>query len=228
MMNRNRAFVAACAAVATTGLFAACSGGSNEPAANATPPTMPASATFIADLPGGPAGETMTMAITTKDDKIVAYATNGTDDDAYFLGTHTDGGMHLMSIYGDVLNASFDGTEIDGDLTMNEAGSAPLKFAASQVEAPAGIYTAAIGTSRATYVVSPDRSAVGVMDNSAPGDHRVTDAIMANEGVFRDGVRQMRLDRSANAAPTLNTSTMEAEMSGQRFRATPVTGVMTL
>ena len=170
----------------------------------------------------------MTMAITTKDGQIVAYATNGTDDDAYFLGPLGGGGMHLMSIYGDVLTASFDGTKVDGEVTMNEVGSPPVKFVASRVESPAGIYTAAVGAARVTYVVRPDRSSVGVMDNSAPGDHRVTDAIMQNESAFKDSVRQMRLDRAASVAPPLNTSTMEGDMGGQRFRATPVTGDMSL
>ena len=35
----------------------------------------------------------------------------------------------------------------------------------------------------------------GVMDNSAPGDHKVTDAIAEREMAFRDWVRQMRIDR---------------------------------
>ncbi|GLP78404.1 hypothetical protein TUM20983_55140 [Mycobacterium antarcticum] len=225
MMTRNRGFVTACAAAGFLALGVGATGGTP---AGASPATMPASATYIADLPGGPGSETMTVAITMRDDDVVAYATNGTNEDAYFLGTYEDDGMHLMSIYGDVLKASFDGTNIAGEVTMNEANSVPAKLTAVRVGAPAGIYTAAMGTSRATYVVRPDRSVVGVMDNSAPGDHRVTDAIMANEDAFKDSVRQMRLDRSASRAPSLNTDTMEGEMGGQRFRAVAVTGDMSL
>lgn len=226
MTKLNRGPVAVRAAVAAVAVIAACGGGAVGSVAGAAPTSSPVSVTYLADLPGEPAGKPMTMAITTKDDEIVAYATNGTDDDAYFFGTRNGDGMHLMSIYGDTLTASFDGTGIDGQLTMNEGGSTPMGFAASRVQEPAGIYTAAVGATRVGYIVRPDRSAIGVMDNSAPGDHRVTDAIMAVEGAFKDGVRQMRLDRSAQAAPPLDTRTMEAVMGGQRFRAVPVTGDM--
>ncbi len=186
---------------------------------------MPASATFIADVPDQ-AGEPMTVAITAENEKVVAYATNGIDDDAYFFGTQRDGQMRLMSMYGDELTASFDGTEIDGEVTMNETDAKPLKFAALPVQAPAGMYTANVGTARATYVVRSNGTATGVMDNSAPGDHKVTDAIMQNELAFKDSVREMRLDRQTQQAPQLNTNTMKTDMGGQRVTAVRVTGDM--
>jgi len=84
--------------------------------------------------------------------------------------------MDLMSMYGDNLTASFDGTTLNGAVTMNETDATPVKFAASSVAAPAGMYTATHDTARATWVVRPDHTMTGVMDNSAPGDHKVTDA----------------------------------------------------
>jgi len=39
------------------------------------------------------------------------------------------------------------------------------------------------------------------MDNSAPGDHKGTDAIMAREQAFKDQVRQMRQDRPLQTGP---------------------------
>ena len=77
------------------------------PTSTAAP--MPPSATFLADVPE-PNGPTMTMAVTVEGDQVVAYATNGTNDEAYFFGTQKDGQMDLMSMYGDNLKASFDGT----------------------------------------------------------------------------------------------------------------------
>lgn len=213
-------------AAAVVGVIAATpSGLPQADAAPTTAPAMPTAATFIADVPG-PAGETVTMAISTSGDKVMAYATNGTDDDAYFFGAQRDGHMHLMSVYGDELTASFDGTAIAGEVTMNEDSSAPIDFSAARVEEPAGIYTAAVGTTRATYIVRANRSAVGVMDNSAPGDHKVTDAIMADEKAFKDSVRQMRLDRQMQQAPALDTDTMTTDMSGQKIKAVRVTGDM--
>ena len=104
------------------------------PTSTAAP--MPPSATFITDVPEAN-GATMTMAVTVDGDNVVAYATNGTNDEAYFFGTKKDGQMDLMSMYGDNLNASFDGTTLTGAVTMNETDATPMKFAASAVNSRA-------------------------------------------------------------------------------------------
>jgi hypothetical protein len=228
MKKYTRALVVGAGAVITLGLFTACSSGAKEevPAASATTTTaaaMPESATFIADMPE-PDGKTMTMAIAVEGDKVVAYATNGTNDEAYFFGTQKDGQMDLMSMYGDNLKGSFDGSKVDGEITMNEIDARPVKFAASSVTAPAGMYTATHGNARATWVVRPDHTMVGVMDNSAPGDHKVTDAQMAREQQFKDRVRAMRLDRQMQQAPQVRMDTMEADMDGAMVHVTRVTG----
>ena len=41
---------------------------------------------------------------------------------------------------------------------------------------------------------------IGVLDNSAPGDHKVTDAIAEQEMAFQDWIRQMRIDRQSHRA----------------------------
>jgi hypothetical protein len=230
MKKYTRALVVGACAVITLGIFTACSSGTKEevPAATGTTTTaaaMPESATFIADMPEKD-GKTMTMAIAVEGDKVVAYATNGTNDEAYFLGTQKDGQMDLMSMYGDNLKASFNGTDVDGEITMNETDAKPVKFAASSVAAPAGMYTATHGNARATWVVRPNHTMVGVMDNSAPGDHKVTDAIMAREQEFKDRVREQRLDRQLRQAPQMQMDTMEADMDGTMVRVTRVTGDM--
>lgn len=196
------------------------------PTSTAAP--MPPSATFLADVPETN-GATMTMAVTVDGDNVVAYATNGTNgtnDEAYFFGTQRDGQMDLMSMYGDNLNPSFDGTTLTGAVTMNETDAAPLKFAASSVEAPAGMYTATHDTARATWVVGPDHTMTGVMDNSAPGDHKVTDAIMARQQEFKDKVRQMRQDRPLQPAPPMTYGTWSMDMDGPTVTAVRVTGDM--
>lgn len=193
------------------------------PTSMATP--MPPSATFIADVPEND-GATMTMAVNVDGENVVAYATNGTDDEAYFFGTQKDGRMDLMSMYGDNLKASFDGATLTGEMTMNETDAKPLKFAASSAEAPAGLYTAAHDTARATWVVRPDHTMTGVMDNSAPGDHKVTDAIMAREQAYKDQVRQMRLDRQLQPAPQMTYGTWSMTMDGSTVTAVRVTGDM--
>jgi hypothetical protein len=193
------------------------------PTSTAAP--MPPSATFIADVPEND-GATMTMAVTVDGDNVVAYATNGTNDEAYFFGTQRDGQMDLMSMYGDNLKASFDGTTLNGEVSMNETDAAPLKFGAAAVAAPAGLYTATHDTARASWVVRPDHTMTGVMDNSAPGDHKVTDAIMAREQAFKDQVRQMRLDRQLQPAPPMTYGTWSMNMNGSTVTAVRVTGDM--
>lgn len=193
------------------------------PASTAAP--MPPLATFIADVPEND-GATMTMAVTVEGEKVVAYATNGTSDEAYFFGTQNDGQMDLMSMYGDNLKASFDGTTLNGAVTMNETDATPLKFAASSVAAPAGLYTATHDTARANWVVRPDQTMTGVMDNSAPGDHKVTDAILARDQAFKDQVHQMRLDRQLQPAPQMTYGTWSMTMNGSTVTAVRVTGDM--
>jgi hypothetical protein len=230
MTKYTRALLVGAGAVIALGVLTACSSGSQEiasptSATTSTVAPMPSSATFIADVPETN-GETMTMAITVEGDKVVAYATNGTNDEAYFFGTQKDGQMDLMSMYGDNLKVSFDGGKLNGEVTMNEPEAAPVKFAASSVAAPAGLYTAAHDNARATWVVRPDHTMTGVMDNSAPGDHKVTDAIMARDQAFKDKVRQMRLDRQMQQAPQMTYGTWSMQMDGSTVTAVRVTGDM--
>ncbi len=239
MKRYTRALMVGAGAILALSAFTACSSGTTEQAATtskATPATseatatataMPESANFIAEMPA-PDGSTVTMAIAVEGENVVAYETNGTSDEAYFFGTQKDGQMELMSMYSDEVKASFDGTNISGEMMMNTQGATPQKFTASRVQAPAGIYTATHGSARATWVVRANSTTVGVMDNSAPGDHKVTDAQMAREQEFKDRVRQMRLDRQMQQAPQLQMADMEADMGGEMVKVVPVTGNMTL
>ncbi|WP_235435829.1 hypothetical protein [Mycobacterium sp. EPa45] len=186
---------------------------------------MPQSATFMADVPEAN-GTTMTMAITVEGDKVVAFTTDGVKDEAYFKGTQKDGTMTLTSMYGDTLKASFNGTVVSGTVLMNESNSVPTKFKAASVPAPAGIYTAAHDNMRATWVVRPDHTLTGVMNNSAPGDHKITDAIMAQNQAFMDQVRQMRVNLQLHQAPPMTYGTWTTRMGGTTMNAVRVTGDM--
>lgn len=228
-----RVLVGGVGAIVALTTLTACTSGTNETPAASSPsssvPAMPAAANFIADMPADNGSSTMTtMAIAVEGDKVVAFATNGINDAAYFIGTQKDGRMDLTSTFADHLTASYDGSKVDGELVMNENGAAPQKFEAARVEEPAGMYTAAHANSRATWVVRPDRTMVGVMDNSAPGDHKVTDAIAAQDQQFKDKVRQMRLERKMQPAPPMTFGTWTMDMGGTRVTAVPVSGGMTL
>lgn len=183
--------------------------------------------TYVADMSAP--GEPMTMAITVEGDRVLAYATNGVDEEAYFIGTRNDDRMDLVSTYGDTMTASVgdDGT-ITGGLSMNTPGSTPMTFTASSVTAPAGLYTAADDAARAMWIVRPNLSVIGVMDNSAPGDHRVTDAVKAREQAYRDSVRQQRRNQSLQPAPAMDVRTGSTTMHGSTAKAVPVTPDMSL
>lgn len=230
IVKGTRSLLLGAAAVIAVGTFIACSTGTNETPAASAPASsavaMPAKANFIADMPATGASTMTTMAIAVEGDRVVAYATNGTNDEAYFVGTQKDGRMDLTSAFADRLTASYDGSTVDGELVMNEDGATPQKFAAARVEAPAGMYTAARGDSRATWVVRPNRSVVGVMNNSAPGDHKVTDAIAAQDQQFKDDVRRMRLKQQMQQAPPMAVGVWTVEMGGAKVTAIPVTGGM--
>ena len=234
-MNKyTRALMVGVGAVLALGTFTACSSGTTEQAATTTrAPTPPATSTaaampemadFIAEVQK-PDGSTMTMAIAVEGENVVAYATNGTNNEAYFFGTQKDGQIELMSMYADEVKASFDGSNINGEMAMNDEGATVQKLPATWVQAPAGMYTAARGNSRATWIVRPNNTTVGVMDNSAPGDHKVTDANAAKDQAFKDSVRQKR-ETGRSAGRQLQMDTMEADMNGSMMPVTRVTGSM--
>lgn len=228
--NPHKSLILVAGAVITLGALSACSTAPTQaPIAsqsNSAAVAMPRTADFIADLPAQN-GDTMTMAVAVSGDHVAAYATHGSNSDAWFFGTQHDGTMTLTSMYGDDLTASYDGGQLTGELTMNEADVVPQRFTAKSVTAPAGMYTADLGNSRASWIVRPDHTMVGVMDNSAPGDHKVTDAIANNNQQFKDRVRQMRLDRQMQQAPSMTFGTWTAVMHGTSTTATRVTGDMT-
>ena len=186
--------------------------------------TMPTDSTYITDMSAD--GTTpMTLAVTVDDDQVVAYATNGTTEEAWFFGTQKGGTVDVMSMYADRIQAVYDGSTLRGTLTMN-GEQTPHPFSAATAAAPAGIYTATMQGARASWVVRPDRTATGVMDNSAPGDHKVSDQLAAQQQQYQDQVRQLRLDQQMQQAPPMQYGTWTAMMHDVPVTATRVTGNM--
>ncbi|HRD12105.1 MAG TPA: hypothetical protein PLI79_09620 [Mycobacterium sp.] len=193
-------------------------------AAPANAVTMPSGATYIADMPAD-AAEAMTLAVTVDGDRVVAYGTNGSDEEAWFFGTQRGGRIDMMSMYADRVQAAYDGATLTGTLTMNGDGN-PHAFTAAAAPAPAGIYTATMDGARASWVVRPDRTITGVMDNSAPGDHKVSDAQAAASRQYQEQVRQMRLDQQMQQAPPMHYGTWSTVIHDRPVTATPVSGAM--
>jgi hypothetical protein len=206
------------------GLAFAVSGFAGLGAPTAGAVTMPAEATYIADMAAGPA-EPMTLAVTVEGDQVVAYATNGSNEEAWFFGNQSAGTIDMSSMYADRIQASYDGKTLRGTLTMN-GDPAAHEFSAAAAPAPAGVYTATMDGARATWVVRPDRIMTGVMDNSAPGDHKVTDALAMRDQQYRDQVRQMRLDQQMQQAPPMQYGTWSTVIHDVPVTATRVSGAM--
>ena len=159
MKKYNRTMVLAASTITALGTLPVAS------LANAAPPALeavafPVTGTYLVDLPSRD-GMTTTLAITVDGNDVAAYATNGVDDEAYFSGAERDGSIDLMSTDQDRLVAAFDGTTVNGTVTMNDVAQ---PFTAPAVAAPAGIYTTELGDSRAAWVVRPDHSMVGMQD----------------------------------------------------------------
>ncbi len=196
--------------------------------ANAAPPAVeavafPASGSYLADLPGQD-GMTTSMAITVDGDDVAAYATNGVNDEAYFSGAEHNGSIDLTSTYQDHLVAAFDGTAVNGTVTMNDVAQ---PFTAPAVAAPAGIYTIELGDSRAAWVVRPDRSMVGMEARMSRHDGELIGQLLQDQQNFQDEVRQMRVDRQLQPAPSMMYGTWSVDMNGTPMTAVPVTGDMT-
>lgn len=128
--------------------------------------------------------------------------------------------MNLTSKYQDSLTASFDGTDVVGELTMNDVG---YSFSAAAVPAPAGMYTAEAGGVRASWVVRPDDTVTGVQFRRS-NDSDVADLVLANEQKFRDQVRQRRLARQLQQAPALQLGTWRSTVNGVPVVADIVNG----
>jgi len=128
-----RTLIVGASAILALGTLSACSSGSTTQATETTaaapttsaPQQFPASARYIADMPMAD-GKTMTLGVAVDGEKVVAYACDGTDDEAWFFGKQTDGKLDITGKFRDTLNASYDGKDVVGALTM--AGTSFVTF----------------------------------------------------------------------------------------------------
>ncbi len=219
-------------ALLALGILSACSSGTStkstestgaSPASSATPAPataapFPKSAKYIADMKAAD-GKTMTIGVAVDGDQIAAYACNGTDDEAWFFGNQKDGKIDITSRFKDTLRADFDGKDVVGDLTMNGVA---YKFTAASVPAPAGMYTAEFEGVRASWVVRPDGSAIGVQFNGGISgrDFEQAELQQLNELQFRNSVRNKRQLQQAQQIVLLANRSASSTINGHKV--TPV------
>ena len=227
MKKQLRTLLVGFSAMVALGSLSACSSGSsNESSSTSSSSTtttsavaapFPTTATFVADTEAD--GKKMTIGISVEGDQITAYACNGVDDEAWFFGNQADGKIDIKSRFRDNLNAESDGTNVDGDLTMNGVA---YQFTAKPVTGEAGMYTAALDGTRASWVVRENGSAVGVQfTNNGDDDINVFEL---NDARFRAEVRNRRLLQQAEQIERLSNGAMSSKINGQDVTPTLVNG----
>ncbi|WP_006245251.1 hypothetical protein [Mycolicibacterium tusciae] len=228
MKKITRTLLVGISAIVALGTLSACSGGSSNQATSpsgsptttaAAPPTaFPQSARYIADMTAAD-GKTMTIGISVDGDEVAAYACNGTDDEAWFFGNQTDGSIDIKSRFRDTLQAEFDDGNVDGDLNMNGVA---YQFTAKPVTGDAGMYTAALDGTRASWVVRENGSAVGVQFRNNNDDD--INVFELNDLRFRAEVRNRRLLQQAQQIERLANGRMSSKINGQDVTPTLVNG----
>jgi hypothetical protein len=227
MKKITRTLLVGISAFVALGTLSACSGGSSNEASSssaapttttAAPTAFPQSARYIADMTAAD-GKTMTIGISVDGDEVAAYACNGTDDEAWFFGNQTDGSIDIKSRFRDTLQAEFDGGNVDGDLNMNGVA---YQFTAKPVTGDAGMYTAALDGTRASWVVRENGSAVGVQFRNNNDDD--LNVFELNDLRFRAEVRNRRLLQQAQQIERLANGKMSSNINGQDVTPTLVDG----
>jgi hypothetical protein len=212
------------------GALSACSSGSStgpsstpatQSTAAAAPASFPQSAKYMADMEAD--GKKMAIGISVDGDKVTAYACNGVDDEAWFFGNQAKGAIDITSKFRDNLTASFNGTDVTGDLTMNGTKYA---FTANAVSAPSGMYTAALDGVRASWIVRPDGSVTGVQFNGGISgrDFEQAELQQLNTAQFQTQVRNKRILQQADQVVNLQNGSLTSKINGRSVTGQIVTG----
>jgi hypothetical protein len=230
MRKQFRTLLIGVSAMIALGTLSACSSGSSTEAtpsqassstAPATAAPFPQSARYMADVEKD--GKKMAIGISVDGNDITAYACNGVDDEAWFFGNQTKGAIDITGKFRDTLNASFTGSNVKGDLTMN---GVTYDFTAAPVSAPAGMYTASLDGARASWIVRPDGTVTGVQINGGPTgrDFEQAELQQLNTAQFQAQVRNKRVLLQANQSIKLANGTLTSKINGKDVTADVVTG----
>jgi hypothetical protein len=226
MRNLLRTLIVGVLALFAIGTLSACTSGSTTEASSSSSVTpssaaFPPSAKYMADVEAD--GKKMTIGISVDGDQIAAYACNGIDDEAWFFGNQANGAIDITSKFHDTLAASFNGSDVTGDLTMNGTKYA---FTAAAVSAPAGMYTADLEGVRASWIVRPDGSVTGVQFNGGISgrDFEQAELQQLNAAQFQAQVRNKRLLQQADQSVSLQNGTLVSKINGRNVTGKVVTG----
>lgn len=233
MRKHLRSALISAGALLVLGLPACTSGSTTEATSTPTAPEtstaapFPGSARYMADMTAAD-GKKMTIGISVDGPEVAAYACNGVDDEAWFFGTQADGGVDLKSRFRDTLAAKYNGTDLNGEVTMN---GVDYTFTAASVSGVAGMYTAESAGTRASWVVRPDGSATGVQFGGFNQGNRTFDPFKLDEFSDFDVRNDIRPTRKLTPAGPIEfpaDGQPTATVNGVRVTPTLVTGTFRL
>ncbi|CAN5706221.1 hypothetical protein BH09ACT7_BH09ACT7_29140 [soil metagenome] len=231
MRKHTRSLILGASAIVAFSTLSACSGSStteanpspsSAPATTAVTDDFPDSARYIADMPMKD-GKTMTLGVAVDGEKVVAYACDGSKDEAWFFGKQDNGALDITGKFQDTLKAEVAGTDgntVEGDLTMDGVA---YHFSAPQVADPAGMYTAELDGVRASWVVRSDNTATGVQFNGGitGRDFEQAELQQLKDVQFRNSVRNKRI---LQQAAQLQLGSFTSTINGKPVTAKLVTG----
>lgn len=228
MRTHTRTLLTGAAALIAFGTMTAC-GSQSAPAPSSTESAAPApasatafpeSAKYIADVQKD--GTTMTIGIAVDGDSVTAYACDGSKEEAWFFGNEQNGSLSLTGSFDDTLTGSYDGKTVNGDLTV---GDVKYTFTAAEVPAPAGMYTAVAGDTRASWVVRPDGSITGVQNGSARSDRESVGQLKQRQDAdAKQRLSDLRKNRKLSSAPPLKYGSWTSNINGTPVTAKVVDG----
>ncbi|MGV9798028.1 hypothetical protein ACWDTP_08195 [Mycobacterium sp. NPDC003449] len=231
MRKHLRTLLVGASAMIALGTLSACSGGSSTTEAGSSAPAtssaaaepapLPRSVRYMADMESD--GKKMTIGISVDGTKVTAYACNGVDDESWFFGDQADGNIDITSKFKDTLKATVTAADAKGDLTMNGVN---YRFTAAPVADPAGMYTASFEGVRASWIVRPDGSAVGVQFNGGVSgrDFEQAELQQLNALQFQSQVRNKRKLQQAQQIVRLQNGSLTSKINGHDVIAELVTG----
>jgi hypothetical protein len=226
MRTHTRTLIIGASALLALGTLTAC-GSESSPAPSTSEGTttaaataFPESAKYIADVQKD--GTTMTIGIAVDGDSVTAYACDGSREEAWFFGNEQDGSLSLTGSFDDTLKGSYDGSTVNGDLTV---GDVTYQFTAAAVPAPAGMYTAIADGTRASWVVRPDGSITGVQNGSARSDRESVGQLkQRQDNDAKQRLSDLRKNRKLSSAPPLKYGSWTSTINGTPVTAKVVDG----
>lgn len=149
------------------------------------------------------------------------------ESEAWFSGNQADGKLDIKSRFRDTLAAESNGTDVAGDVTMNGVA---YKFTATPVSGVAGTYTADFEGVRASWVVRPDGSAIGVQFSPSTGQKlEQSDGKQLADDEFRAQVRNTRKLQQAQQLTKMQNGSFSSTINGSQVSPTLlVTGTFRL